>query len=38
MSYDVELGKISRAYKQSAEVSLSFLIAEKSIFRGNKLR
>lgn len=38
MSYDVEIGKISRAYKQSAEVSLSYLVSKKSIFKGNKLR
>jgi type IX secretion system PorP/SprF family membrane protein len=37
VSYDVELGKISRAYKQSAEVSLSYLFSKKSIFKkGNK--
>jgi type IX secretion system PorP/SprF family membrane protein len=33
VSYDVELGKISRAYKQSAEVSLSYLFSKKSIFK-----
>lgn len=38
MSYDVELGKIARAYKQSAEVSLSYVSSKKSIFKGNKLR
>ena len=32
-SYDVELGKISRAYKQSAEVSLSYLFSKKSVFK-----
>ena len=37
VSYDVELGKISRVYKQSAEVSLSYLFSKKSIFKkGNK--
>ena len=32
-SYDVEVGKISRAYRQSAEVSLSYLFSKKSIFK-----
>ena len=37
-SYDVELGKISRAYKQSAEVSLSYLFSKKSVFSSNRRR
>jgi len=35
VSYDVEVGKISRAYKQSAEVSLSYLFSKKSVFKRN---
>ena len=33
VSYDVEVGKISRTYKQSAEVSLSYLFSKKSVFK-----
>jgi len=33
VSYDVEIGKISRAYKQSAEVSLSYLFSKNSVFK-----
>ena len=38
VSYDVEIGKISRSYKQSAEVSLSYLFSKKSIFSSNSRR
>jgi len=33
VSYDVEVGKISRTYKQSAEVSLSYLFSKNSVFK-----
>ncbi len=38
VSYDVEFGKISRAYRQSAEVSLSYHITKKSIFSSRSRR
>ena len=33
VSYDVEIGKISKVYKQSAEISLSYLFSKKSLFK-----
>lgn len=38
LSYDYELGKVTRAYKHSIEISMSYLVTKNSIFKGKKMR
>ena len=37
VSYDQELGKLSRAYRSSLEFSFSYTLTKRSIFAGKKL-
>lgn len=37
-NYDIELGKISRAYRSSLEFSLSYSFTQKSLFKNTKIK
>lgn len=37
MSYDVDLGRLSSAYRHSVEVNLSYVFTKKSMFKGRRL-
>lgn len=38
LSYDYEIGKVSRAYNHSIEFFMSYMLSKNSIFRSKKLR